>query len=536
MSQYKDQITGDVILDARVINGKLINNNERVYFNSNNYGNVFIENGPTSSNFIPDTVLKLQMGSLPYVMLKNLEKFTQDKYTISCWVWMNNLIDDPNCVYGFNISANTYNISDTSGYPQYRFYNFFSYNTAGKARIQEIQWITPDNNGTFSSEYFSSSTIPIKQWVHVAFVKNGTNVNCYINGTLYLSAPSSFNLKDKYLSNITIYCWDYTSSGKSPSTYFYYIDDIVFIKDQALWTSNFTPPNNYLTGDRNTNIKTEQILYPEPNVPTITGDILANVRTIGNKLVDISDYKVKNKVYWYNTQYGPIHTGGISSVSNTITKFSDTSLYQSGSYIFMEKNINNFNASKFTVSYWANPYYIAAHNTTSDTAMFWAGIALNDKDSASYRRTVFIAIDEKGSGELEYTHFNLRQENPTNYIITKRSRTSLIPLNQWYHYAFTYDGTTYKMYENGILVISVNSSEKLINNLYGIYVAAGRQEMQIYFDDIVLISDQILWEDEFVPPNMYLTGYEMPKRIHNSNILLPTNTEYNDYFDKAFLY
>ena len=41
-------------------------------------------------------------------------------------------------------------------------------------------------------------------------------------------------------------------------------DDICLIKDQVLWTGNFTVPNYLLTGDKDipSKIKTRQLMYP----------------------------------------------------------------------------------------------------------------------------------------------------------------------------------------------------------------------------------------------------------------------------------
>ena len=42
----------------------------------------------------------------------------------------------------------------------------------------------------------------------------------------------------------------YINTQKFNGTTNFYVDDMVVIKDQALWTSNFTPPDYYLTGPK----------------------------------------------------------------------------------------------------------------------------------------------------------------------------------------------------------------------------------------------------------------------------------------------
>ena len=98
----------------------------------------------------------------------------------------------------------------------------------------------------------------LNQWHHLAFVRNGNSLDCYLNGTKDSSNTrtlSGFNLSDNgytstgnahqtaYQNHILIGMDGTNSTGNFDGS----ITDLRFVKGTAVYTGNFTPPSGKLT-------------------------------------------------------------------------------------------------------------------------------------------------------------------------------------------------------------------------------------------------------------------------------------------------
>ncbi|MFA5926334.1 MAG: LamG-like jellyroll fold domain-containing protein, partial [Parcubacteria group bacterium] len=86
----------------------------------------------------------------------------------------------------------------------------------------------------------TEGTVPLNQWVHVAYVRSGSSVFGFINGVKTSTSTTSFS----FTVNNYIRIGGFYSRGSE------YQDDVANYKDEirvskgiARWTSNFTPPN-----------------------------------------------------------------------------------------------------------------------------------------------------------------------------------------------------------------------------------------------------------------------------------------------------
>ena len=250
----------------------------------------------------------------------------------------------------------------------------------------------------------------------------------------------------------------------------------------------------------------------------ITGNVLCDIRFDTNKLIDVSNYPIK--------QYMKPH------VSSSYKKFSDNSMVLTlGTYTYFYKNIfSSFNTKNFTISFWSNLVNATNHNTTG-APNWWTGMSFIGGPNSAFH----IAIDEKGGTTTSYTNIKLDNNNTrTPFGMTN----SMVSINTWHHYAITYNGSNYKMYQNGSLIINGSSTLALPSLNYimfvcGSGVASGTIQC---FDDFVLINNQILWTSNFTVPNYYLTGDHDIHKLSNKHILRNNSTDLNDYFDKAFIY
>lgn len=129
----------------------------------------------------------------------------------------------------------------------------------------------------------SGAIIADDNWHHVAIVKNGTNIQSYVDGTLNTSATSGSFVNQSgnlYVGNF---------NNLDPNRYFNgYIDELRISKGSARWTSNFTPSvskynslNVTIGGQQATNIN-----FIDPT--TLTTTTPAN--TVGTKDVTVTNY------------------------------------------------------------------------------------------------------------------------------------------------------------------------------------------------------------------------------------------------------
>ena len=90
-----------------------------------------------------------------------------------------------------------------------------------------------------------------KEWLHYAYIGTGNTVIEFINGSInnIINIDPKEEDIDKFIfsSNCNIY-----------------IDDIIFIAYQKLWTTDFSnnPPKNYLTGFYERKLRNNQIIKP----------------------------------------------------------------------------------------------------------------------------------------------------------------------------------------------------------------------------------------------------------------------------------
>lgn len=142
-------------------------------------------------------------------------------------------------VTDFTIEANVY-ITDWNTESCYLSYGSGSSNRQWLVTINttRLQFYWSDSN---SQEHFINCTysLSLNTWYHLAFVKSGTTVTCYVNGESIGSGTVS-SLRTCTGPLYVASFWGYVGT----STYFRgYIDEIRITKGVARYTANFTPPS-----------------------------------------------------------------------------------------------------------------------------------------------------------------------------------------------------------------------------------------------------------------------------------------------------
>lgn len=138
----------------------------------------------------------------------NLDLGSED-FTIECWVYQTVL----------------------SGYPR-----IFDYTTNDfRLEINKLGQVYWKIGGVIST---SSAAVSINEWNHIALVRSGTMVTCYLNGTSICSGTVSGSLPITVGGKLAI---GYGLSEGATNYLKGYIDEFRISK-VARWTANFTPP------------------------------------------------------------------------------------------------------------------------------------------------------------------------------------------------------------------------------------------------------------------------------------------------------
>lgn len=336
----------------------------------------------------------------------------------------------------------------------------------------------------FQIDYLYSS-LTVNSWNHFAFVRSGTSMALFVNGTRVSTATSSAS----YASGGTQYI------GKSSGVSGYwagYISNLRVVNGTAVYNPSLTSvtvPTSPLTAITNTTLLTCQ----------------------DNRFRDNSTFN------YTLTPSGSTSVQSFSPFAPTIPYSTSTvggSYYFSGAAADQIKIANTANTltigtSQYTIEHWI--YQTTFPAAGSDT--------LNKNDSASFGYTFRIETTQK----MVY----YADGGPT------LTSTSSILTNQWYHVAACYDGTTTRLFINGNLEASSTTASSLINDTGLLYLGTRQYNLGNPFYGYISdarITKRALYTSSFTPPTAPLTS------VANTVLLLSgTNAGIFDQTDKINL-
>jgi hypothetical protein len=194
----------------------------------------FIDNGDLIVTPKIDDAMGYFDGSGDYLTAPDSSDwdFGSGDFTIDLWVY-------PSAVSG-TYGLVTHRTAFNSNHAWGLFINvnnvFFSYSTDG----------VTTNDITFSGAGLSANV-----WTHIAIVRNGTDLICYVNGVQY---GSTHNISTATLYNSTqlLHVGCGNPSGVFP--YAGYMDELRISKGVARWTTGFTPSTTAYSSDANTQL------------------------------------------------------------------------------------------------------------------------------------------------------------------------------------------------------------------------------------------------------------------------------------------
>lgn len=307
----------------------------------------------------------------------------------------------------------------------------------------------------------TSNSIVLNAWSHVAITINATTssstaINMFINGVLVntfsgndLSSQTAYYTSPSIGGNYSIYVNNYVG----------YISNFRVVKGTAVYTAAFTPPTAPLTAITNTALLTCQ----------------------SNRLIDTS---VNNFAI---TKNGDTAVRGFAPFTPTASYLGSTYFDGTGDYL-TTSNTYAFGTANFTIEAWV---YTTAYPASSYAVIF--GNINTGTGNAQ------LMVTQNTTGNLVFMTWN-------QVIITASTAT---PLNAWAHVAVTFDGTTYRVFLNGV---SVGTSTTLytfstagVGNI-GYAGSAGVNNFTGYISDMRIVQGTAVYTTAFTPPTAPLTA------------------------------
>ena len=292
-------------------------------------------------------------------------------YTLECWVY-------PLSLTGFGYldgttpKANLIGNNAYNGTGNYWTFGPYSDGTVGLTYF----------NGS-SVGVFSTATVKINQWNHIAFTKTTSGITIFVNGVASSTTAVSGTPQSGTSQPLTI--------GAGNTKYINaYVSNLRILKGSALYSGNFTPPSSPVTAITNT-------------------QLLVNGTNAG-----VYDATAKNDII----------TAGTLQVSTSQKKYGTGSMYfttTGDGFIIPANNLlSTFGAGNFTIEFWIRYTSAVAQIADLIRSTTWAIVDYNNGNL--YWQNAYAT-----SSLLNYNHGSLQDGN-WHHVAVVRSATSTLTM------------------------------------------------------------------------------------------------------------
>jgi len=314
-------------------------------------------------------------------------------------------------------------------------------------------------NNTTATTFTNPSTLSPNTWFHMAFVRDGTTVKMYINGTAS-STTSTSNLSSVSTATLT-YIGRNNFSGYN-FDWNGYISNLRLVNGTAVYTSAFTPPTAPVTAITNTSL-------------------LLNFTNAG-----IYDSAMIND----------LETAGNAQVSTTQKKYGTASMYfdGTGDYLIMPDTLTGkFGTGDFTIEYWDY------HGT----------------QGTNYASQVGTLSSGTGAGTWRFGTFG----NNTGLYFSYHNGTSFVDVtfgsgtyndSTWRHFAISRQSGTLRAFVNGTQVGTNQTVTQDLNSSNRVVIGAELTTPTYftgYIDDLRITKGYARYTANFTAPTAALPNY-----------------------------
>jgi len=310
-----------------------------------------------------------------------------------------------------------------------------------------------DYQGTGKLTFYTSSTtiqsasnvFQRNQWNHLAYVRSGSTITIYYNGTSVASGSLSDAIPISFIGGYS--SSSYTLNG--------YMSD-VRITTSALYTTTFTPPIAPLTA-----ISGTSLLLNYTNGAIFDNAMMNNLETVGNAQISTSVVK-----------YG---TGSL--------KFDGT-----GDYLKLPYTPNLNFTGNFTVECWVN--------LTSKVTNFPTIINNYSSFTSNGGFAIFASHNSGTSGKYNVAF---------NGVFPAINSTTSIAYGTWQHIALVRSGSTLTLYVDGVANGTSTQTANVVGTANNWWVGTAGDDLANgylngYIDDLRITKGFARYTANFTPP------------------------------------
>ena len=332
----------------------------------------------------------------------------------------------------------------------------------------DVQLLTPTNQisvgrANISYEFSTTYIFTPGVWTHVAISRASGTIRCFVDGVLLNSASNSTSYG---AGSLPVYVG---SSDGGNHRLAGHVSDLRVVKGTAVYTEDFTPPEEPLTAITGTSLLVCQ------------SNRFIDNSSNGFVVSPVGDAKVTPfSPYLPQVEYNPATHSGSAYFDGT------------GDYLDIPSSTAfGYGTGDFTIEFWA--YFTSISGSVPN---------LLDQRSGGHAIVPTIYL---GGGSLNYyVNAGLRIDGPT------------VQANQWYHIALCRSTGLTKMFANGVLQGSFSDSFDYITSPVRVFASAdGAVSAQAgYCSDLRIIKGTAVYTEDFTPPTEPLTA------ITNTSLLM----------------
>lgn len=394
----------------------------------------------------------------------------------------------------------------------------------------------------------SSGTTYINLWTHVAVVRYSGTTTLYINGVAVGSSTGMGNLTD---SSVLIGGGRYTGTTSASSYFTGYISNFRMVKGQALYTAAFIPSTVPLTTTSQGAVANNVVLLTSQSAglvdnsrfaqaitrngdttPSIVNPFYANATIYTSVLTcqanTIVDTGVLGAPITVTGDAVPRQNGPfIATTTQALTGYEGSGYFDgTGDYLTLADSPNIEPLAKdFTVECW---FYPVGSNPTN------AAQLISKSNTSSYGP---FTVGFEVPGASSYLHA-LSSTDGTTWGIQCISTVAYTTIrNLWNHVAYVRNGSSFKLYLNGVQVASATSSASLVDNTNSLmigYVNFASTEFPGYISNVRYVVGQALYTSAFFPSYAPLTNVANTQLLtlqnrgaHNNSAFIDNSTTAN---------
>ena len=338
--------------------------------------------------------------------------------------------------------------------------------------------IFSDNSSQNVVSLISPTVVQVGVWYHVAVVRNGTSFVLYVDGESVSTSTSTsdFNVAPNPLTLLNIGSY---GNRAYPNSFGGYIDDLRITKGVARYTSNFNPPTAEL---------------PDPSDPDFDSVSLLLHGDGNNGSTTFIDSSNNSHTVTAN---------GDAEISTTQSKFGGASMYFDGSGDYLsipDSDQFEIGSGDFTFEAWI---YLTGYSAAYQGQYYVAEIICKDSGSTGRGFTFYVLGTSTSWTNLRVGLFS----SNTNLLVT--SATTSFNLNTWYHVAGVRNGTSLRLYKNGVDVGGGTNATTVQNTTTAVtvgsenpyFIATGNAYyFPGYIDDLRITKGVARYTSNFTPP------------------------------------